>query len=75
VGLPAHIRKLNATLESGPTGEDLVALRCERVPALILVAFRPHVEGKTGFPTAIKSLVALRHVDPPTPWGDGPENE
>ena len=30
---------------------------------------------RPGFPTAIKSLVALRHVDPPKPWGDGPENE
>src|SRR5207244_200279 len=25
--------------------------------------------------TAVKSLVALRHVDPPEPWGDGPANE
>jgi hypothetical protein len=42
---------------------------------LILVGFRPHAEGSTGFPTAVKSLVALRHVDPPKPWGEGPENE
>jgi len=40
-----------------------------------LVGFRPHAEGATGFPTAVKSLVALRHVDPPKPWGEGPENE
>ena len=25
--------------------------------------------------TAVKSLVALRRVDPPTPWGHGPEHE
>src|SRR5262249_3310249 len=31
--------------------------------------------GNTTFPTAVKSLVALRHVDPPKPWGEGPENE
>ncbi|HEY1562561.1 MAG TPA: hypothetical protein VGF71_16960, partial [Caulobacteraceae bacterium] len=74
-GLRAYIRKLNATLESGPTAANLVALRCERIPALILVGFRPHVSSQTGFPTAVKSLVALRHVDPPKPWGEGPENE
>lgn len=71
----AHIRKLNDALARGPSKNDLVALRCERVPALILVGFRPHPSGNTGFPTAVRSLVALRHVDPPKPWGDGPENE
>lgn len=74
--LRAHIRKLNEAYERGERDrETLVSLRCERIPALILVGFRPHAEGVTGFPTAIKSLVALRHVDPPKPWGDGPENE
>lgn len=73
--LRTHIRKLNESLDRGPTREDLIALRCERVPALILVGFRPHPSGSTGFPTAIKSMVALRHVDPPKPWGEGPENE
>ncbi|MGQ4274113.1 hypothetical protein [Terrihabitans sp. B22-R8] len=72
----AHIRKLNDAFERGERDrETLVALRCERIPALILVGFRPHAEGSTGFPTAVKSLVALRHVDPPKPWGEGPENE
>lgn len=74
--LRAHIRKLNDAYEKGERDSaTLVALRCERIPALILVGFRPHVEGVTGFPTAVKSLVALRHVDPPKPWGEGPENE
>jgi hypothetical protein len=73
--LRAYIRKLNDSLDRGPTGEELVALRCERVPALILVGFRPHATSTTGFATAVKSLVALRHVDPPKPWGEGPENE
>src|SRR5258707_15354552 len=45
------------------------------MPALILVGFRPHASGNTGFPTAVKSLVAVRHVDPRKPWGEGPENE
>jgi hypothetical protein len=70
-----HIRKLNESLDRGPTADDLVALRCERIPALILVGFRRHLSGNTNFPTAVKSLVALRHVDPPKPWGEGPENE
>jgi hypothetical protein len=74
--LRAHIRKLNDAYDKGERDRaTLVALRCERIPALILVGFRPHAEGTTGFPTAVKSLVALRHVDPPKPWGDGPENE
>jgi hypothetical protein len=73
--LRAHIKKLNDFYEKGPRDEDLVPLRCEIVPALILVGFRKHPSGNTGFPTAVKSLVALRHVDYPKPWGQGPENE
>ncbi|MBX3351679.1 MAG: hypothetical protein KF684_01995 [Phycisphaeraceae bacterium] len=71
----ADIRKLNDVLESGATDEQLAALRCQRMPALIIVGFRKHKHSTTTFPTAIKSLVALRHVDPPKPWGEGPENE
>jgi hypothetical protein len=73
--LRARIRKLNESLERGPSNEELLALRCERIPALILVGFRSHPSGNTAFSTAVKSLVALRHVDPPKPWGEGPENE
>lgn len=73
--LRAHYRKLNEALERGLTPEDQVALRCEQIPALIFVGFRKHAHGKTEFPTAVKSLVALRHVDHPEPWGEGPENE
>jgi len=73
--LRAVYRKLNERLDAGPVGEEQIALRCERIPALILVGFRKHPSGNTGFPTAVKSMVALRHVDPPQPWGAGPENE
>lgn len=73
--LRALFRKLNERFTEGPTGEEQIALRCETVPALILVGFRKHQSGNTGFATAIKSMVALRHVDPPKPWGEGPENE
>ncbi|GAA0648639.1 hypothetical protein GCM10009101_22620 [Brevundimonas lenta] len=72
----AHIKRLNEQFERGEHDANAtVALRCERIPALILVGFLPHTGGTTGFPTAVKSFVALRHVDPPKPWGEGPENE
>lgn len=72
----AYIRRLNDAFDKGDRDrETVVALRCERIPALILVGFRPYPSGTTGFPTAVKSFVALRHVDPPKPWGEGPENE
>ena len=70
-----HVRKLNDAFDRGVSAEQAVFMRCERIPALILVGFRKHPGANTGFPTAVKSLVALRHVDPPTPWGEGPENE
>ena len=70
-----HIRKQNEAFELEPKNDVLVTLRCERMPALILVGFKPNKGGTTGFPTAVKSMVALRHVDPPKPWGEGPENE
>jgi hypothetical protein len=74
-GLRAHIRKLNEAFDRGASEIERIALRCERIPALILVGFRPHATSPTTFPTAVRSLVALRHVDPPKPWGEGPENE
>lgn len=74
--LRTHYRRLNEAHERGTTTpEQAEALRCERMPALILVGFRPNSTGTVGFPTAVKSLVALRHVDPPKPWGEGPANE
>lgn len=72
----AHIRRLNDRYDRGDRSDDVVIpLRCERIPALILVGFRPHPGAATGFPTAVKSYVALRHVDPPKSWGEGPEYE
>src|SRR5262249_24832233 len=55
--------------------EDAMMLRCERMPALLLVGFEKNGTSSAGFPTAVKSLVALRHVDRPKAWGDGPEHE
>lgn len=71
----ADLRRLNETLDDGMDADQQIALRCETMPALLIVGFEPHGQLKTEFPSAIKSLVALRHVDPPKPWGDGPENE
>lgn len=75
-GMRARVKRLNEAFDRGEhDAATVVALRCERVPALILVGFEPYPGGTTGFPTAVRSLVALRHVDPPKPWGEGPENE
>jgi len=76
-----HIRKLNeATANAGnPDALDnktAVMLRCEVVPALLLVGFEAHRGDTTPtFAVAVKSLVALRHVDFPKPWGEATENE
>ncbi len=71
-----HIRKLNEAYDRSDVDNDTaVTLRCERMPALILVGFKAHDKSDTTFAMAVKSLVALQHVDPPKPWGPGPENE
>lgn len=67
------IKRLNEVFDRG--APDTVAMRCEIAPALFLVGFEPHHGGTEEFATAVKSLVALRHVDPPKPWGEGPEME
>lgn len=62
-----HMRGTDRVLEE--------EMRAERVPALLVVGFEAHPGGTAHFSTAVKSLVALRHVDPPKEWGEGPENE
>jgi len=69
------IGRLNDAFDRGADRKDREALRCERLPALVLIGFEPHPGGTTEFSTAVKSLVALRHVDAPKEWGEGPENE
>jgi hypothetical protein len=69
-------RRLDEARERGDmTRQQVEAFRCERMPALILVGFRPNSMGSAGFPTAVKSLVALRHVDHPKPWDEGSKRE
>ena len=70
-----EIRRLNEARHTGLAEGQSEALRCMRIPALILVGFRRQENVTVGFDAALRSLVALRHVDPPKPWGDGPENE
>ncbi len=71
----ADLRRMNDWLESGELDDSRSAiLRNMVIPAFIIVGFESERPGTT-FHTAINSLVALRHVDPPTPWGTGPEHE
>jgi hypothetical protein len=68
--LRSIVRSLNDALTNGPTVEQAEALRCETIPALLLVGFEPHPNSTTTFTTAVRSLVALRHVEPPKPWNE-----
>jgi hypothetical protein len=68
--LRSIIRALNDSVITGPTIEQAEALRCETIPALLLVGFEPHPGSTSNFATAVRSLVALRHVEPPKPWND-----
>jgi len=71
----ADLRRMTEWIESDGLDDSRSAvLRNVVVPAFIIVGFESERPGTT-FHTAVKSLVALRHVDPPTPWGTGPEHE
>jgi hypothetical protein len=71
----AIVDKLNDAFDLGPSKTEMEALRCARVPALILVGYEPFPNGDEAFSGAVRSLVALRHVDAPKEWGEGPEME
>lgn len=76
----AHVRRLNDVITAAGDpgqvdGDTAVSIRCEKVPALLLVGFEPHRGTNADFAVAVKSLVALRHVDYPKPWGEATENE
>jgi hypothetical protein len=74
-GLRSIIRSLNDAVVNGPTREQAEALRCETLPALLLVGFESHSDSTTSFATAARSLVALRHVDYPRPWNEAAKME
>ena len=76
----AYIRRLNDEITAAGSPDQVdpdvaVKARCEKVPALMLVGFEPHGSIAADFGVAVKSLVALRHVDYPKPWGEATENE
>ncbi|MEV7046591.1 hypothetical protein [Amycolatopsis sp. NPDC051061] len=76
----AHVRKVNEEIAAAGSPEQVesniaITARCERVPALLLVGFESHGGTTADFGVAVKSLVALRHVDYPKPWGEATENE
>ena len=78
--LRSHIRKLNEEITAAGTSDEVnpevaVMARCEKIPALLLVGFESHRGGNGDYGVAVKSLVALRHVDYPRPWGEATENE
>lgn len=53
-----------------------VAARAFIIPALFIVGFEPADPADAPpFHVAVQSLVALRHVDPPAPWGEAAEME
>jgi hypothetical protein len=66
--LRSIIRNLNEAFTNGPTAEQAESLRCETIPALLLVGFEPNPGSAANFAAAVRSLVALRHVDRPEPW-------
>ena len=68
--LRSIIRALNDVVTDGPSIEQVEALRCETIPALLLVGFEPHPGSTATFATAVRSLVALRHVEPPKAWNE-----
>jgi hypothetical protein len=74
-GLRSIIRSLNDAVTDGPTVEQAEALRCETVPALLLIGFEPHPGSTATFASAVRSLVALRHVDFPKPWNEAAKME
>src|SRR6266545_2970712 len=76
----AHIRRLNDEIAAAGSPDQVepgvaIMARCEKVPALLLVGFESHGDVTPDFGVAVKSLVALRHVDYPKPWGEATENE
>ena len=68
--LRSIVKSLNDAVTNGPSIEQAEALRCETIPALLLVGFEPHPGSTATFATAVRSLVALRHVEPPKPWNE-----
>jgi hypothetical protein len=75
--LRAQINRFNDQIDMGTLSEgDERAVRSFIVPALFIIGFEPAESVDTPpFHVAVASLVALRHVDRPEPWGAASEME
>ncbi len=75
--LRSWIAEINKRIDLGTLTEEWeVAARAFIVPTLFIVGFEPaDPADMPPFHVAVQSLVALRHVDPPAPWGEAAEME
>jgi hypothetical protein len=75
--LRSWIAQMNDRIDLGTLNHEWeVAARAFIVPALFIVGFEPADPADAPpFHVAVQSLVALRHVDPPAPWGEAAEME
>lgn len=75
--LRSWVAEINNRIDLGNLSENWeVAARAFVVPALFVVGFEPADPADAPpFHVAVQSLVALRHVDPPAPWGESAEME
>jgi hypothetical protein len=75
--LRSWIGEINKRIDFGTQTEEWeVAARSLIVPTLFIVGFDPaDPADMPPFHVAVQSLVALRHVDPPAPWGEAAEME
>ncbi len=72
----ANVRRLNEALRTS-RGRRTILLRCGANASQRSLSWGlfPLLRASVGFRTRTQIVGALRHVDPPTPWGEGPENE
>lgn len=75
--LRSWINQFNNRIDLGTMNADWeAAARSLIIPALFIVGFEPSdPDDAPPFHVAVQSLVALRHVDPPAPWGEAAEME
>lgn len=75
--LRSWISQVNDRIDLGTMSSEWeVAARAFIIPALFIVGFEPaDPTDAPPFHVAVQSLVALRHVDPPAPWGEAAEME
>lgn len=75
--LRSWISQINDRIDLSTLSQEWeTAARAFIIPALFIVGFEPADPADAPpFHVAVQSLVALRHVDPPAPWGEAAEME